>query len=113
MILWALSKLVQRRTRPASPAREVADVAVGMNAFLSSGSLLPVAALDGGPVVKWALVMRGLPPAQAEAALRRVNRALGPGLVGAATVAAARRSWLAALVLAMLGGLSLWEGRAK
>lgn len=113
VMLWALSKVFQGRTPPGSPAREVVDVAVGMNTFLASASLLPISVFDGGPVVKWALVMRGLTPAQAEAALKRVNRALGPGLVGVAAAAAARRSWLVALVLALLGGMSLWEGRAK
>lgn len=113
MMLWVLSKVFQRRVTPGSPAREVADVAVGMNTFLASASLLPVSVFDGGPVVKWSLVMRGFAPDQAEAAIKRANRILGPGLLGCAVLAVARKRWLEALVLAFSGALSTTSGWVK
>ncbi len=113
MMLWVLSKVFQRRMTPGSPAREVADVAVGMNTFLASASLLPVSVFDGGPVVKWSLVMRGFALDQAEAAITRANRFLGPGLLGCAVLATARKRWLEALVLAFLGALSTTSGWVK
>lgn len=113
LALLALSKAFQRLTPPGSPTREVADVAVGMNTFLASASLLPVSVFDGGPVVKWSLVMRGFAPDQAEAAIRRANRILGPGLLGCAVLAVARKRWLEALVLAFSGALSTTSGWVK
>src|SRR4030067_856137 len=46
--LLFISQVFQRHTPAGSPAREVADTAVGMNSFIACGSLLPVPVFDGG-----------------------------------------------------------------
>jgi len=108
--LLALSRLFQRATRPGSPAREVADTAAGMNAFIVSGALLPVAEFDGGPVAKWSLAARGVPAARAARILRRANQALGLGLAGAALAALRRRRGWMALLYLLLGAICLVNG---
>jgi hypothetical protein len=110
ILLLVLSKLFQRASRPGSPARDVADTAVLMNTFTTVGAFMPVPAFDGGPLLKWSLVARGFSHARAAAVLRRSNQLIGPGLVGAAAAAVYKRSWLLALVLALLGGVSLSVG---
>ena len=75
--LLAFCLALQRASKPDGLAREVADVAVGMNAFLCSVSLLPIPGIDGGPILKWSLVEAGKTPAQADETLRKVNGPLG------------------------------------
>ncbi|MFC1879629.1 hypothetical protein ACFLZW_06910 [Chloroflexota bacterium] len=64
--------------KPDSLGREVANVAVGVNAFLSSVSLLPIPGIDGGSILKWSLVKSGQTHKEADKTVRKVN-----GLVGA------------------------------
>jgi hypothetical protein len=112
-VLLLVSRLFQRRLPPASPAREVADVAVGMNAFVSAGALTPIPVFDGGPIAKWSLVACGLPSDRVKPVLSRANRLLGAGLLGAGLLALAKRRWLAGLALALLGALALAAGFGK
>jgi Zn-dependent protease len=72
--LLFLALILRRYTRPATPARAAADAAVGMNAFLSTASFLPVPGIDGGSIVKWMLVKHGATPIQADTKLVKVNR---------------------------------------
>jgi Zn-dependent protease len=60
-------------TRPSSISREVANVAVGTNAFLSTVSFLPIPGIDGGPILKWSLVKRGYEVDEADEQVRVVN----------------------------------------
>ena len=113
MVLFAASRFLQRNTPAGSPAREVADAAAGMNAFLASASLLPVPVFDGGPILKWSLISRGLSRDQAAVVITRANRVLGAGLIGASAAAINRRRWLLALVFSFLGALSLATGFGK
>lgn len=99
--------LLRRRTRPGTVAREVTGVAVGMNAFLAGVSLLPLPAIDGGPILKWGLVKHGRSIPQADEVVRRVDAVLGVGLVAGSAVAAKKRSWLVGGMLLLFGILSL------
>jgi Zn-dependent protease len=85
-VLLLASKLFQRSTRQGSVAREIADVAVGMNTFIACGSLIPIEAFDGGPILKWSLIARGFSPVQAQKITAQTSRAIGVCLVGAALV---------------------------
>jgi Zn-dependent protease len=100
-LLLPLAILIRRRTSPGSAARHVADIAVGTNTFLSTGSLLPIPGIDGGPILKWALVEGGRPIPEADEVVRKVNGLLAGGLGAAAVVAHRRRRRL----LGMLAGL--------
>jgi len=111
--LLFISKVFQRVTPAGSPAREVADTAVGMNTFIAAGSLLPVPVFDGGPILKWSLIGRGLSPDQAAKASSQAEKVIGAGLLGSAALAFRKRRWLIAVILTLLGLLSLATGFDK
>ncbi len=112
-LLLAVSLLLKRFTHADSPAREVADAAAVMNTFLTTGSLLPVPVFDGGPILKWSLVLGGVVPGRTQAITERVNLGVGGALAAASAVTAARRHWLAAGILAALGLLAVAAGLGK
>jgi Zn-dependent protease len=106
----AVAVLLRRRTRTGSVARDVGDAAVGMNGFLCAASLLPMPAIDGGPILKWTLVERGHTPAEADRAVRRVDSVLGVALaLGGAVAFKGGRRFLGSL-LALFGALALSFG---
>lgn len=108
--LFAVALGIKRFTQPDSAAREIADAAVGMNAFLCSVSLLPIPGIDGGPILKWSLVEHGHTPQAADEVVKSVNRVLG-GLLGiAAGVELKKRRWLAGGFLGLLSVSSLLIG---
>jgi len=113
LALLLASKIFQRITPAGSPAREVADAAAGMNAFIAPASLVPVSVFDGGPILKWSLISRGFSHAQTDMAISRANRIIGAGLVGAGAVTIHRRRWLLALAFSLLGVLCLSAGFGK
>lgn len=82
--LLVLGKGFQRLTPPGSPAREAAEAAVKMNAFIASAAFLPIPELDGGPILKWSLIAGGMSPAQAARIIGYAKLPVGLGLVGAA-----------------------------
>jgi Zn-dependent protease len=105
--LWLALVPLRAAAHAGSPGREVLDVAVAMNAFLCSYSLLPIPGIDGGPLLKWSLVARGRSVAQADLDVRRVNWASGV-VLAAATLAAWRRGRrFLALLLGQFSALSL------
>jgi Zn-dependent protease len=69
--------LARGMTERGSLAREVADLALRMDVFLSVVSLLPIPGIDGGPVLKWSLVERGATIREADETVRKVNGVLG------------------------------------
>jgi Zn-dependent protease len=111
--LLLVGKLIQRLTPPSSPAREIADTAVGMNTFIASAALVPISAFDGGPILKWSLIAHGYSPEKTAAVTTRLDQVVGAGLLGSAAVALGKRRWLLALILSCLGVLSLAAGLGK
>ena len=105
-LLLGLSWLLRTKTAPESLAREAADVSVGTNLFLSSVSFLPIPIIDGGPILKWSLVSRGLSPASADSQLRKVNGAMGCGFIIATVAAFRKRHWLLGSLLAQFAVLA-------
>jgi Zn-dependent protease len=112
-VLLLVSKMFQLITRSGSPVREVADAAAGMNTVITFGSLVPVPAFDGGPILKWSLISRGCSPAKTASIITRTNQVVGAGLAGAAAAAIYKRSWLLALIFLSLGALALVDGFGK
>jgi Zn-dependent protease len=109
-LILPLALSFRRSTRQGSALRDVADVAVGMNTFLCTASLLPIPGIDGGPILKWWLVGRGRTPQAADETVKGVNWALSGGLGIAAGVALKRRRWLLGTILALFAGLALAVG---
>jgi Zn-dependent protease len=97
-------------TRPSTPARDVANVAVGMNTLLCTASLLPIPGIDGGPILKWSLVEGGRTPQEADEMVKRVNQWVGGGLGIASWIALKKRSWLLGVILGLFAVLSLAIG---
>jgi len=112
-ILLALSVLARRFTRPKTVAREVVDVAVGMNLFLSTVSLIPNPEIDGGPVLKWASIACGAAPEATDRILQSANRGLGVLLTCAAAITTWRKKTGLGLLLGALSVMCLEYGLRK
>lgn len=84
-IFSALGLLFSLRWRQQTPAgsirRELATLSCLSHGFIFSGSLAPLPIVDGGTLLKWQLVKQGHTPAGADQTLRRLNLALGGGLL--------------------------------
>ena len=115
----AATRLLRQAASPGSLERELLDVAVGMNTFLSSASLLPIPGIDGGPILKWSLVASGRTPAQADLAVHRATLAAGPLMGAVAAYHFRRRSWVSgglAVFLALVGfavGMGWMRGETR
>lgn len=109
-LFWGTACLLRKLTRQGTAARDVADAAVSMNAFLSVGGMLPIPYIDGGTVLKWALVENGDVPAAADETVKVVNTFTAAGLAGAAALAFKRRKRFLGGILALLGATALLVG---
>ncbi|HSR30537.1 MAG TPA: hypothetical protein VLY63_08220 [Anaerolineae bacterium] len=109
-LLLPFALMFRRFTRESSALRDVADAAVGMNAFLSTASLLPIPGIDGGPILKWSLVERGYTPEAADATVRGVNRVMSGSLGFAAGIAFQKRRWFLGSILALFAALAMALG---
>jgi Zn-dependent protease len=109
-LLLPLALCLRRITKKGTVPGDVANAAVGMNAFLLSVSLLPIPGIDGGPILKWSLVDRGATPEEADETVRDVNRVVGGGLAIAAGIALKRRRRFLGSILALFATLSLVVG---
>ena len=109
-LLLPLALLIRRSTPEGSALRDVASAALGMNTFLCTASLLPIPAIDGGPILKWSLVERGYTPAEADEMVMGVDRVTGAGLGVVAAVALRKRRWLLGAILAAFSALALAVG---
>ena len=109
-LLLPLALLLRKLTRPGSVPRDVVDAAAGMNLFLSTASLLPIPGIDGGPILKWALVAHGSAPQEADETVKAVDRAVGAGLGAAAGLAFKKRRRFLGAILGMFSLISLAVG---
>jgi Zn-dependent protease len=109
-LILPFALLLLRFTRKGSAFGDVANAAVGMNLFLCTASLLPIPGIDGGPILKWALVERGSTPAEADGTVISVNRVVGGGLGVAAGIALKRQRRFLGSILAMFAALALGVG---
>jgi Zn-dependent protease len=102
--------LLRKCTSGESMARELADTAVGTNAFLSTMSLLPIPGIDGGPILKWSLVDRGFTQGEADKVVKKVNGLVGVLLGIASTVSFKKKRGFIGTLLAIFSALSLAIG---
>ncbi len=109
-LLLLLALCFRRLTKQGTVPADVANAAVGMNAFLLPVSLLPIPGIDGGPILKWSLVSRGATPEEADETVKSVNRVVGAGLGIAAGVALKRQRRFLGSILALFATLSLFVG---
>jgi Zn-dependent protease len=106
LLLLTMSTLVRMFTRAGGVAREIANFAAKTNALMVAVSLLPLPVIDGGPIVKWALVDRGRSIEQAEDALRRTDGVLAAGLSLGSLAGLRRRRWFVGGLFGLLAALS-------
>jgi Zn-dependent protease len=107
MLITPLAYYFQRRTDPKSVMRDMANAAVGTNAFLPAVGLLPIPGIDGGPILKWSLVEGGRKPSEADLIVRKVDGVLGIILALAGTLSFKKRRWLLGGLLIQLGAAAL------
>lgn len=105
-ILLLISIVVRRFSPKESLSREVADVSVATNAFLSTVSLLPLPGIDGGSLLKWSLVERGHTVEEADQVIRKVDGGLGIALSFFSRAAISRGRRAIGLLAAMLAVMS-------
>jgi len=102
-----IAALVRPLTKFGTPLRDVTDAAIGMNAFLFLGGMLPIPAMDGGAILKWVLVDEGKTPAQADGVIRKVDTITAAGLGASAAVAFKKRKRFLGGIFAMFAGIAL------
>jgi len=107
LLILPLALLLRRLTPTKSVARDLAEVAVGMNALIPAAGLLPIPGLDGGPILKWALVERGHTPAEADLQVRKINGGLSLILGLAGVWALKKRNWTIGGLLVLMGSVAL------
>ena len=99
--------LAKHHTDPQSVTRDMANAAVGTNAFLPAVGLLPIPGIDGGPILKWSLVEKGQTPEEADKIVRKVDGGLGILLTLAGVLSFKKRRWLVGGLLMQLAALAL------
>ena len=109
-VLLTLAVIVKQFTRHGSVGREVAHTAVGMNLFLSTVSLLPIPGIDGGPILRWALVDQGYDLEGADEMVRQVDKITGVGLGVGAVAAFQQKRRFIGIILAMFSVIALAFG---
>lgn len=102
-----LISIARRFLVPDTLTGELADTALRVHAFIGSVALLPIPGIDGGPILKWSLVLAGKDQGQADLSVRRLNWLLGSSLEAGMLVCLKRRRWFWAILQGMLGGAAL------
>lgn len=101
---------IKRSARPESTALDVAEAGLAMNTFLSTFSLLPTPGIDGGPILKWGLVSRGIAPQKADDLVLQTNRFTAIGLTAASALLFKKKVWLPSAVCALMAVISWLVG---
>lgn len=110
LILLPFAFLMKKLTKSESPARDVAETAVWANALIPAAGLLPIPALDGGPILKWSLVKRGHTIEEADQVVRKVNGGMGAILALAGGISLKKRRKFLGGLLFTLGAAALGFG---
>lgn len=107
LIFGALGVTMRKFTRKGSPSRDIADAVTWTNAFLAIAGMVPQPWLDGGAILKWALVERGDTLEEADATVRKINYPAAIGMGIGAMAAFKRRRKLLGWVLSLLTAISI------
>jgi len=73
LTLLPIASAAKRLTKKETIAGMTARTAFASNLFLSTISLLPIPGIDGGPILKWSLVERGMTNQEADEVVRKAN----------------------------------------
>jgi len=109
-LLLPVALYLRHHAHPRSITRDLADVAVGMNTFLCTVSMLPIPGIDGGPILKWSLVESGRVPEEADQVVRKVNSVFGMILAILSALAVGKKRTLLGLMIAPFAALMLAIG---
>lgn len=85
-LLWLIAHRLRRFAPPDSLQDEAAAHFEGVNALIGTLSLVPHPAFDGGPLLKWSLVLGGAAPAHADRVVRQANVVAGCGMLAGAAL---------------------------
>jgi Zn-dependent protease len=108
--LLIIAALLHPLTKLGSPTRDVVNAAMGMNAFLILAGMLPIPGIDGGAVLKWALIDKGQTPAEADETIQKVDLITAAGLGTGAFVAFKKRKRLLGAIFAMFAAIAVAMG---
>jgi Zn-dependent protease len=107
LILWGSGSIMRRFSSEGSAGRDIADALIGTNAFLFLAGMIPQPWLDGGAILKWALVDKGDTLEGADEKVRAANYTAA-AIMGITSAAAwKKKKKLISGTLAALTGLSL------
>jgi Zn-dependent protease len=106
LLMIPLARWWQQCSPEDSLGREAADAALATNIFLVVAGLQPIPGLDGGVILKWALVDRGQSIPQADDNVRKANWLSGAVMAAGSRLAFRKRKRIIGGVLGMLAGVS-------
>lgn len=107
LLLLPIMGLWRAATRPGTLARDIANAGLLTNLLIPLFGILPLPALDGGPLLKWSVIARTGDPENAEKVVRVAN-GIGAGIFAAAAVfTLGRRKWVLSSLLLQFFGLML------
>ena len=109
-IFFGTALIFSHLIKKESAAQDVVNAALGMNAFLVLAGMLPIPGIDGGVVLKWALVEKGQTPKHADEIIRKVDIATAAALGTGAVLAFKRRKRFLGGIFAMFAGIALATG---
>jgi hypothetical protein len=103
-VIGLLLSLIVLALASAIPlVRELAAWSVLGHGFILIGSLMPLPIVDGGVILKWTLVQRGMAEEEADRRLRLVNWILGSLAMATGLILLILQPWIAGLILVGAG----------
>ena len=109
-IIFGTALILSRMINKESIAWDIVNAALGMNAFLVLAGMLPIPGIDGGVVLKWALVEKGQTPSQADEIIRKVDITTAAALSAGSILAFKRNKRFLGGIFAMFAGIALATG---
>jgi hypothetical protein len=88
---------------PETALRYLGEIWTVANGFIFLAVFAPIPIVDGGVILKWALVLGGRSEAQADELVRRIGLGLGVGFLAAAVLFLLITNWLLAGILLVIG----------
>jgi hypothetical protein len=90
-------------TPPETALRYLGEIWTVASGFIFLAVFAPIPIVDGGVILKWALVLGGRSEAQADELVRRIGLGLGVGFLAAAVLFLLITNWLLAGILLVIG----------
>lgn len=116
-IFSALCLLASAAVADAAPegslTREMAGWSALGHGMILAGSLVPLPIVDGGVLLKWTLVARGMGEAEADAVVSRIDWAIGAAGAGAGLGLIAAGERAAGAIMIGLGAVALGVAAGK